>query len=237
MKKVLNSILDKLGLKVYFLSHLPLGFDMSRDIRNHFDDFTVETILDVGANVGQSSIYFSSSFPDAHIIALEPVQSTYEILVNAVSPLKAVKALKLALGEKNEMTEILIKENSLWNSLATHDQKSGVKEKVEVVTLDELVHREKIEKISILKIDVEGFELEVLRGGQNTFNRGMVDFVYCEVGMNKEDQSHTYFGEVKEQLEELGFRFMSLYGASLIGHNGHFANALFFNSGSLSYKR
>lgn len=235
MKKILNAIFELVGLKLFFLQNLPLGFDITKDINNHFDGYTAHTIIDVGANIGQSSIFFKNAYPSASIYSLEPVQQTFKILDSALSKYDQVKTFQLALGARNEIADIQIKENSLWNSLVDHESGNGKKEKIEVITLDELVSREEINRISILKIDVEGFEVQVLKGGEETFKNGLVDFVYCEVGLNENDRSHTFFLNVKTELEKNGFRFVSFYNSSLIGQNGHFSNALFFNSNILTF--
>ena len=120
---------------------------------------TIKYIVDAGANVGFTTLFFSKYFPDAKIISIEPEERNYAMMLKnfQLNACKAI-ALKQALWNKNENLEIdrEFRDHREW-AIAVKPAGAG-KERVEGITLPELCKKYQMPRIDILKIDIEGAE-------------------------------------------------------------------------------
>ena len=117
--------------------------------------------LDVGANIGNHSIYFSSKFNK--VIAFEPNADVYELLKFNASQCQNVFPEMIGLGDVEG--DFVLKEIS-GNLMASWiDKNSDLTDrktyKIKIKTLDKL----NLPEVKFIKIDVEGYEIEVLKGG------------------------------------------------------------------------
>ena len=110
----------------------------------------------------------------------------------------------------------------------SHDQDS-VEEKVNVLRMDDYCSEKKIQHIDFLKIDTEGFEINVLKGASEMLTQAKIAFILCEVGFLRGNVRNTYFADICEYLSAYGYYFQGLYQVS--GHSWDpqniFGNALF----------
>ena len=138
---------------------------------------STDLFLDVGANVGAYTILASAEI-NCKTIAVEPIPETFNnltenISVNNVS--EKVKALNIGLGSKKGKLNFT-KSFDTVNHVATADEKDTIQ--VEVETLDSIL----IKDIpSLIKIDVEGFETEVILGADKTFNNQKLKAIIIEL--------------------------------------------------------
>ena len=120
---------------------------------------TIEYIVDAGANVGFTTLFFSKYFPDAKIISIEPEEGNYAMMLKnfQLNDCRAIM-LKQALWSKNENLEIdrEFRDHREW-AIAVKPAGIG-KERVEGITLPELCKKYQMPRIDILKIDIEGAE-------------------------------------------------------------------------------
>ncbi|KZB88343.1 FkbM family methyltransferase [Amycolatopsis regifaucium] len=152
-----------------------------------------EVVLDVGAHIGLASLCFTERAPASRIIAFEPAAATFSCLErNFAEHVPNGTALKLAVAAKNgeqefvyhpyvsskstlhtdETDEDLNLEAYLDNAGFDEQARPLVREMhnvrtietVEVVTLSSVLDEHRIERVGLLKIDVERAELEVLEG-------------------------------------------------------------------------
>jgi len=132
-------------------------------------DFKVEgqpkTIVDVGANIGLTSIYFANKYPNSNVLAIEPESSNYQILSMNLAPYENITTLNVALWGKNEDINLVDPGLGKWGfrtrSSDTNGEKNDVCHTVPGMTVDRIMEIKSLEKIDILKIDIEGAELEV----------------------------------------------------------------------------
>jgi len=192
-----------------------------------------QLVLDVGANVGQTTKLVKGRFPAAVVHAFEPIGSTFDALQAEVGSLPQVSCHRLALSDRSGSMSISTLPRDPRNSLTStflHEVKGLVQETVTLVRLDAFLSERGIRGADILKTDTEGHEMEVLRGAEEVLRRGDVKCVYVEVTFNPANRHHTLFGRVAEYLLPMGFRFAGLYETENLLHptkDFEFCNALF----------
>ena len=158
---------------------------------NHMIEFYKELLnkdsvcVDVGANIGILSFYMSL-YTDNKIYAFEATKDNYLILkknieVNNLNVIPINKALGNKSGTKSFTYDIKNGSNGSFLPKNNPEELSDKYVKVDVITLDEFVEQEKIDKIDVLKMDVEGFETEVIEGAKNTIEKFSPDVIteYC----------------------------------------------------------
>lgn len=120
-------------------------------------------IIDAGANIGLASIYFSQMFPDAKIIALEPELSNFTLLLENVKKYKNILPIQAALWSHNTKINICNSGHGEWGFMTYDKQVEDIKveHEVEAFSVDQLIDKFALDRIDILKIDIEGAELEV----------------------------------------------------------------------------
>ncbi len=193
----------------------------------------IRTIVDVGANTGQSALRFRAAFPSARIISLEPIRATYDELVRRTRGAD-VECHRLAVGSSSGRATMHLTPFSETNSLIRppDDELRGVEE-VDVATLDDFLRDNGISTIDLLKVDAEGYDLEVLRGAAKTLSEGRMRFVMAEVGFHPGDDRHPLFDEVRDMLRIYGFAVFGIYEQNLEWTGVpamRFANAIFCRS-------
>lgn len=177
-----------------------------------------ESIIDVGANKGQSLKFFRSLFPTAKIYCFEPNLDLFDYLQKLENELTEIH--NLAIGDfncekifyKSILTEnstfILPKDSSKRFKLLQIVLLSSKKEiysevKVNMVTLDFFLQNNKICNIDILKIDVEGFEFEVLIGAQSAIAAGKINSILLEI--HETDLRNNNFENINNFLVKYGY--------------------------------
>lgn len=132
------------------------------------------TFIDIGANIGLMSLYASRIIGnEGKVLSFEPLLSTYKILIQNMSLNNArnIKAINNAIGSTNGIVEIF--DNSKINRgasslIKTNQTKSS--HRVPIKSLDTYLDENPIDSITCIKIDVEGWELEVLKGATKTLS-------------------------------------------------------------------
>jgi len=207
---MLGRLAARTGRRLYRVRDLPWGLDFRSDSARRAPQVSFRTIFDVGANVGQSTLRFTRWFPGATVWAFEPFAEAFAQLQEATAAVDA-RCHKLALGARMETVTVALSPLSVNNSLrnATDDPNGEV---VEVGTLDAFAADQEIGRIDLLKIDTEGWDLDVLRGADRLLRAGEIAFVQVEAGMNPYNSKHVPLAELQEHLESRGYTIFGLYG-------------------------
>lgn len=159
--------------------------------------------IDVGGYVGDSALIFEE-FTDKNIYTFEPTKDNYERILQTIklNNLKRTIPINKGLGAENAIAEIGISGIHGLASSITFKENFENTESVEITTLDEFVRTHKIE-VGFIKVDIEGFEMEFLKGAKETIcaqKPAMLISIYHQAG--------DYFG-IKPLIESwnLGYKF------------------------------
>jgi FkbM family methyltransferase len=144
-------------------------------------DIRAPVVLDIGANVGWHALNWAISRPDIQVYAFEPSPTSARLLVsnaarNGVD--RQVKHLALCVANRVGIAEFYECEDSGYSSLKDTKRKKVVsKTEVSVTTVDRFVETTGLSKLDVIKIDVEGFETDVVRGACKTLERFSPDLL------------------------------------------------------------
>ena len=125
-------------------------------------DFRPQFIIDCGANIGLSSLFFQKKYPGAQIIAVEPEKSNFEMLQMNTKSYSNIECLNYGIWNRNVNLKITeqSKEKDKWGFTVTETQEEG-NGAIKAITISEIMKRYGKNEIDILKMDIEGSELEV----------------------------------------------------------------------------
>ena len=200
------------GIRLYRNS-LPRGVDFIYDANQILMPEKVSVVFDVGANVGQSAKWFRRAYPNADIFCFEPVGETFRQLIEQTASLDLVHSFQMALGGTRGSRDIHINldpdssVNSFVRCFPGDRQVS-----VHVETLDAFCQQRGIDHIDLLKIDVEGYELEVLKGASGFLSSGRIKSCYLETSL-RGDRKEPFvpLREIDEHLSHFGFSVYGIY--------------------------
>lgn len=173
------------------------------------------TIIDVGANVGQFSVASSHLFKNVQIYGFEPVPESFEKLSKNVSKLDRVTIHALALGEQAGHIVFHVNSHSHSSSalpltkhhlMAFPHAKEDKVITVPVTTLDNISNELNLVSPVLLKLDVQGYEANVLKGAVETLKS--VDYVLLEASFKPMYEGELLFTEIVELMQDYGFKFL-----------------------------
>jgi len=180
---------------------------------------TINTVIDVGANMGQFALASNSFFPSAHIYSFEPVPGTYSILTGRVNGTANIKTFNCALGSNEGEIDFYSNVYSHASSaLPVSDAQKNLvskslqetKIKVKLQTLDNMMGGMNVSSPVLLKLDVQGFEKEVLLGATESLQK--IDYILIESSFVSMYNGEPLFDEMHTFIKSLGFEIVAPVG-------------------------
>jgi len=178
-----------------------------RQLARRWNDRNV-TLFDVGANVGEFTLEILEAFRNQRIqlYPFEPSARTAEQLKERIGNAPNVHVIPKALGDHAGTAELFFP-NGGSSTLASLYQRDlahvnaffNEKEQITITTLDLFCEENKIDYLHLLKIDVEGHELGVLKGGRKMMERDAIEVIQFEFGGTSLD-SRTFFKDFYQLL-------------------------------------
>lgn len=122
-------------------------------------------IVDAGANIGLTSVFYANKYPGAKIIAVEPEPSNYRMLLKNTANYQNIRPVQAALWNKNEHVHIIDRGIGCW-AFQTTNAMGGFTDArsrglAAGITVDRLMSEFHIDQLDLLKVDIEGSEKEV----------------------------------------------------------------------------
>jgi FkbM family methyltransferase len=205
----------RVGFRFFTRPAQPRGLDVFDDLAKAFGGYRPVTVFDVGANDGDTTAECLGEYPESRVFACEPVNRAFDRLQNRFAGDDRVTCLQVALGSEPGEASIVTHESAVLSSLAPHalvrSTAGSHEETVTVETVDRIVATQGIDRVGLLKIDTEGYDLEVLKGATDLLGREAIDLIEVEVSMSPENLSHVAFADVVALLSGYGFRIFGLY--------------------------
>jgi len=235
MKKILKIILCILNPHL-FRSYIRLTFPLF-ELRYVFQFINkLSTLIDVGSNKGQFSILARLYFPKLKIYSFEPQLDQLNIQKKNLGK-KNIKYFNNALGNKNKKIKFFITKRKDSSSLLhPHLNLQSYKiinvKQIFINSLDNILKKKNIKKPIILKIDTQGYELEVLKGSKNIL--AQVDYILCEVSYlnayKKQVKANNLINYLKKKSFKVTLRLnKSLYRKKLFQEDILFRNSKTIN--------
>lgn len=184
-------------------------------------DTSCRTVFDVGAYQGEVTAQYASMFPEAQIYSFEPFPQTFEALSKKFAGNGRVHLVNTAVTSQSGSASFHVNDIPATNSLLPRPTAgrryfpSGGKtcRKIDVPTtsLDDFCSQSQITSPDVLKMDIQGNELEALRGAEKILRTGNVALIYTEVTFVPHYESGVLFDELSAHLKDRGYSLFNFY--------------------------
>ena len=176
----------------------------------------INTILDIGANIGGFAQEMHRVLPGATIYSFEPLDICFKTLQTKMQKIRKFNAFKFALGDFNGETYMyrnkLLPSSSILEMGELHKElfpptQKMMKEKIIVKRLDDVVREFNLtlEDNILIKMDVQGYEDKVILGGKDTFSKTTI--IITEVSFVELYKGQVLFDSIYSLLRKLGFTY------------------------------
>jgi FkbM family methyltransferase len=241
LKNSVKGLLEKRGYRLTWQNpKMVSGDDLFRDLALLIDTSS-PVVFDVGANVGQTIRAVQRAWPTPRIIAFEPTPALAQQLRKDFG--SQVQIMPVALGAEPSMLELHTYETSVLNSLLpletkadsvfSHAKDTGIV-RVELDTVDRVCHTLGIAQLDLLKIDTQGYDLNVLHGAKAKLSSGSVRFVLVEMNFVRLYESQCFASDIQNFMAEQRFKMIDLYEKFRVGPALGWCTALFAHENETS---
>ena len=201
---ILKFVRKRLGLKNL------VDYVESRQKMLGLTNLPIRTVLDIGANKGRRARNYRRRFPKATVYCVEPIPSLCNNLRRwAASQDGKVQVLNVALSSEPSRSTFYVRRDSLIHSTLLRPEEEQASQfdeiTVAIETLDRLAERIPLEDDILVKIDTEGFDLEVIQGGVNTLKRSAAVIVESTFYPTCYGEDCPTFEEILDVLQQLGY--------------------------------
>ena len=192
-----------------------------------------KTLIDVGSNKGQFSLIARKFFPNIKIHSFEP-QIDILNMQKKVLGTKNINYYNFTLGSEEKESELYITKrkdsSSVLKPILTKNRNYITNEikKTSIKRLDNLSNFKNIERPSVMKLDVQGYEFEVLKGAENILE--YIDYVITEVSFMEVYENQTSADKLIKFLKSKSFEIKDKCNLSKIEGKLFQEDILFFKS-------
>jgi len=189
-------------------------------------NLNINGVIHIGAHYGEeNNVYNELNIKE--IIYVEPIKTTFDILIEKTKGNDNIKYFNTALGNFTGETEMISSSNSNTSASVLEPKnhlylspkvKFGSKIKVNIDMLDNLPFDRS--KYNMINIDVQGYELEVFKGGKDTLNG--IDYIMAEINRDEVYKDCTHINELIEFLKPYGFELVETNWAGREWGDGFF---------------
>lgn len=203
-----------------------------------FKNFTFDTIIDVGANKGQFSLIANYYNNECRIYSFEPLLGPYKILNQVFKGNKNISSFQVAISPQKGKQKIYVSKRNDSSSLL----KIGINQtkffKNTELLREEIIHSGPLNQfikyidlsgLTLMKIDVQGYELNVLQSSEDFFKQ--VNFIYCEVSFQELYERQSLVNDIIRYLHENDFELCDIRCSVYKNNNLIQSDMLFKNTG------
>ena len=219
-----------MGLDIVQLGTDLMGDDPIKDIKKLITT-RQPLVFDVGANLGQSVEWFRRHVPKSDIHSFEPSPSCFNLLQENTARYAGVHVWNFAFGSvpgemsfaensSGDMSSFLELGTDGWGEIVRHTN-------VKVRTIDNFCAEQAISCIDILKIDTQGFDLEVLKGAERMIRDHGIRTVYLEIIFNDMYVNAPTISQIYDFMIAHGFVLVTFYPCRYQNRAACDVNALF----------
>jgi FkbM family methyltransferase len=224
--QLLNKLLRPLGVQVCKKNkYRPIyGLDWIDDAADILAarGITPRVVMDIGANRGQTSKRLARGFPMAEVHCFEPTPASCQVLTKNMQGFSNSRVHALAFGPEKRMARFFLREHHETNSFlrientdARHGNNTTIE--VEMQQLDEYVPRLGWSDVHVLKINAEGYDLEILKGARALLEAGKIHLIFTEMNFKQLYQGQGGFVELHTYLSGLDYTLVGCYETASLG--------------------
>ena len=126
--------------------------------------FEPRTIIDGGANIGLTSLYFASKYPDAKIVSVEPDKENFLLLEKNTKPYQGISPLNAGIWNRKANLEIV--DGGLGNnSFTVKEVKDDSRTSINALSITDIIDLQQWKNADVVKLDIEGSEKNVFESG------------------------------------------------------------------------
>ncbi|MFQ5962993.1 MAG: FkbM family methyltransferase [Candidatus Scalinduaceae bacterium] len=186
-----------------------------------------DVVIDIGGHIGYFSLLASELVgKEGNVFTFEPSISNYNHIKRHITINKKtnIHAFNLALGVKNRETDFFLNldndgGHALWD-VGTHSfnkisRVNQLVKKIKLETLNNFFRDKNLVTCKLIKIDAEGAEFDILRGGETIILKNNIPYIICEVNRSALRQMGTSEGELRKFMSELGYNTYCFSGEGL----------------------
>lgn len=167
-----------------------------------YGDIPTGEIIDLGANIGAYTIYAASN--STRVIAVEAISQNYERLIRnlKINQLENVLPINSFASSSQGTVEVYYHNVNNGMSSAYNKGRSNLHETVKKITFENIFNKFNLDRVSMLKCDVEGGEFDIFKGDNLAYLK-YIDFITMEIHCNYASQKE--FLDLLKNLSEAGF--------------------------------
>lgn len=217
------------------IRYLPtnLGSNPYLDMCTFLENSSILNIIDAGSNLGESTSSFLDFFPDAQYYCFEPCKKSYIQLEKKFSSNHNITVLNTGLSKDNEIIDFNENEFNFLSSylpLGTYGYGDIVSTcRSSVISLDSFALQSKLSQIHILKVDVCGFELNVLKGCSSLLVNNRIKLIHIQLSFTEIFKPSPSFMQILSLLLNHNFVLIGIYRPHYQNNQLSWTDALLLN--------
>lgn len=186
-------------------------------------------VIDVGGHYGETLITISEALKvNVSYHGFEPDPETFKIFEENAETVRArrknmqMSINRAALGpvdgketftktKADAVSGILKPAKGLSERVPSGDHEIVSQFDVDLITIDSYLSKYAIDKVHLLKVDAEGYDLEVLKGASESFKKEIIDVIVCETFFVSYRENQAYFWDIARFLQQYDYMFVNIY--------------------------
>lgn len=236
VKRAIRYLLKSVGYNLVKIIPAEVDYSASTiylDLKRLFVNKENPVIFDIGANTGQTLEAFKYNFPDSSIYSFEPGPETYFELKRSHDKKSNVHLENMAVASTSGQRDFLENKSPEMSSFLEYNQDDwgGYRRtiKVNAVSVDDYCIKNNIKKIDLLKVDTQGYELEVFKGAIKMMKQNNIQLLYFEFIFSEMYKDIPSFGDVFNFLIQNNFKIVRFYDSHYMHNFLSWIDVLFVN--------